>query len=159
MRFFSTVLFPDASLFSEGWVDPLLTDLCAVGAEGKFYSDFVVKGTQYALDGTARGGRVICSINKAEQIVTHVAVVSGAEPEEDDEILALFLDVTIRSPVIQELTDGVNRPFREVTNHAARPFCATVLTPLETRAENELVLDWQHRWVASHLHAVVEARP
>lgn len=148
-------VLPGFSVFSQTWEGPPPELLPAVGVEGDFREDCTIEDQAFTFEGHAGGGRVICSIWKADQIVAHVAVVSGAEPEEDDALLALFLKSTLDSPVVQELTSGTARPFERILRCRERPLCATVLMPLESRAENEMVLAWQQRWVASHLSAVV----
>jgi hypothetical protein len=158
MRYFNKVMFPDASTVSKGWVVRATERLPAVGAEGKFREAFSSQGLALILDGTADGGRVICSIWSAERIVTHVVVVSGAEPEDDARILEIFVRSVCESPVVRELTSGALAPFEALAQQTERPFCATVLMPLESWAENQVVLQWQERWVVSHLSECVELR-
>jgi hypothetical protein len=158
MRYFSTVLFPDASLVSEGWLDLPLESLPYVGAEGKFRGEVAARDLSLVLDGTADGGRVICSVSKDGVMVTHVAVVSGAEPDEDRTILDLFVKTLYDAPVVRELAGANMSAFDRVATIRERPLCAVVLLPLESPQDTRRILDWQNRWVASHLHAVVQYR-
>jgi hypothetical protein len=156
MRYFNKVLFPDASIVSEGWVVRGPELLPGVGAEGKFRETFSSGGLPLILDGTAGGGRVICSIWSGERIVTHVAVVSGAEPEDDTEILEIFVQSVCGSPVVRELAGELLARFEALLQQKERPFCVSLLMPLDSWAENQVVLQWQERWVASHLAECVE---
>jgi hypothetical protein len=157
MRYYSKVWFPDASLLSAGWVDTPEHRLVGVGAQGKFREAVVIDGIDLDLDGTARGGRVIFSLLAAGQIVTHAAVVSGAEPNEDAELLKSVAESTRRTNLVKELAIGQTAPFQEIMSQQERPFCATVLIPLASKAVTDAVLHWHHRWVSSHLGEVLEA--
>lgn len=156
MKFFSSVFLPDASIVSEGWVEPPRGRLPAIGAQGKFRESFAFQDGELVLDGTAYGGRVLCSLWKENRIVTSTAFVSGAEPEDDPKLLEIFVDTTLSSPAIRELCAAADRPFREVLERQERPFCATVLIPLQSRVETDAILTWQLQWIGSHLSEIAE---
>lgn len=152
MRYYSIVLLSDGSPVCQGWVAPPFDLLPAVGAQGHFREDVVTDGVSFVLDGTARGGHIMCAILKDGQVVTHTVVVSGAIPERDQEVLGIFLE---GARDIGELTTGVAEAFVEVATRLERPFCATLLLPLESKEVADGLLAWLHRWVGAHLAAVM----
>ncbi|WP_213814846.1 hypothetical protein [Glaciihabitans sp. dw_435] len=153
--FHSTVFFPDGAIIFDGRVGVADASLVGVGAQGKIHETFTIGTDEYTLDATARGGRVILSIWTAGKIVTSAAVVSGAEPDDDADILDVFLTSTLATDLVKHLTAGVDAAFAELHTTTQRPFCATVLIPLSTNEQTEAVLDWQNRWVGAHLDAML----
>ena len=155
MRFYSIVLLPDGSPVSRGWMALPFDVLPATHAQGKFTEDIVADGVPFVLTGTAYGGRVICSIHKDDRLVTQSVILAGSAPERDKDVLGIFLEGLRDAPFIQELTSGESHAFVELTTCLERPLCATLLFPLASRPEGDLLLGWLHRWVGAHLATVI----
>ena len=151
-KFYSVVFFPDGETLSSDWVQYPAEHLPAAGAEGKFREIFQLDDASFILDGTMRGGQGIFSIWHGERIVTSSALVSGTEPKGDRKILELFLQGMLRTDLVQQLTAQVKEPFSEVHACHERPYCVTLLMPLEPFTGS--LLEWQMRWVAAHLQTV-----
>jgi hypothetical protein len=154
-EFRSILYFPDGELISDSTLPFAAADLPGIGAQGKIHETISVDGDDYLLDATAREGNAIMSIWSGDVIVTSAVVVTGTDPAWDTTILSIFLKSTLDTELVKHLTADVAAPFGEVLSAAERPFAASLVIPLSSIDATEAVLEWQSRWIAAHLSAVL----
>lgn len=147
-KIFELMFFPDGAIIENQWFDADTGKLGRPG-EGKVIQNFRVGDSACRLDATQRNGNAIFSMWSGDRIVTSSLFLSSGDTAANDHLTQLYLDSVRRTDLVQQLFQGTDVPFQEVSHTRERPILATMLMPAPSVELTGILIDYQRRWVSA----------